>query len=202
MSPSSTAASTSSRPIHLLKDGEKTRSADPEGYDQRNLTVHLSSKQGEPSIIGKPHALDDSTDTPEKRRRTHSSETHVEDLLNTQFSDSTHHPPFDQASDSTTAFARSPRLPHSTTSYLRAANGAPAEGPGLRGADHEVDIMSEGYCPSQDYPLNATGGPNVSYPPNSKRLCIRHQSMADEDKTAKLQKVSSMTRMFAVQSTS
>lgn len=77
----------------------------------------------------------------------------------------------------------------SSSTLLRAAKGAPAEGQGLRGVDAEVKTDPATCGQISDFA--AAGASSGSSNNNvAKKLCIRHQCMADEDKTAKLQKVS------------
>lgn len=86
----------------------------------------------------------------------------------------------------------------SSSSLLRAATGAPAEGQGLRGIDAEVKTEAES-CGGYKFPavdgstLTTLGTAGQS---GAKKLCIRHQSMADEDKTARLQKVSDTPQLM------
>lgn len=156
--------------------------------------------------------MDDGSHSPVgKRARLEEAEprsTSVEELLTKQFSDSTRHKNDAEHNHSpssarrtslkghtTTSSSPGPGTLSSTASYLRAAAGAPAEGPGLRGIDNEVPHTSkDGVSTQTDGPppsLGAEIATTVSaYPPNAKTICIRHQSMADEGKTAKLQKVS------------
>ena len=71
---------------------------------------------------------------------------------------------------------------------MRTTAGVPAEGAGLRGKDVPVDEHVHGQIgvpASQDYQ-----GAASLLPGTQRKLCIRHQQMADEGTTAKMQRVS------------
>lgn len=91
----------------------------------------------------------------------------------------------------------------SPASALRHVSEVPAEGAGLRGSDAHVPAVATDNNETHmadSHPVDGMlasapagwkiGDASSFAPPSAKRLCIRHQRMADEGVTARLQKVS------------
>lgn len=125
----------------------------------------------------------------EKKRKFEEEDDHVEALRTKQFSDSSR--PGIVGSPPRSSISKASALQSSSNLLRAAGTGGPAEGRGLRGIDAEVNTDAD-ECGSFKLPtiksLTTPGEGGAINPPN--KMCIRHQSMADEGKTAKLQKVS------------
>lgn len=130
-----------------------------------------------------------------KKRRL--DEDEVEELRTKQFRDDT----MTDVQDVRPLLSRAGVQAQSSSTLLRAAKGAPAEGQGLRGVDAEVNT-DPAVCGTiaifgaGSGPLTTASGSENAPPTIAKSLCIRHQCMADEDKTARLQKVSCDRRII------
>lgn len=124
-----------------------------------------------------------------KKRKLEEEDDHVEALRTKQFCDSSR--PETVGSPHRSSFSKTSASQSSSSLLRAAATGGPAEGRGLRGVDAEVNTEVD-ECGSFKLPtiksLTTPGEIGSKNPPN--KMCIRHQSMADEGKTAKLQKVS------------
>ncbi|PWN32812.1 WD40 repeat-like protein [Meira miltonrushii] len=125
--------------------------------------------------------------SPKGKKRKLEEDDHVEALRTKQFSDSSR--PESTGSPHRPSFSKTPASQSSSSLLRAAATGGPAEGRGLRGVDAEVNTEAD-ECGSFKLPtiksLTTPGELGSNNTPN--KMCIRHQSMADEGKTAKLQK--------------
>lgn len=130
-----------------------------------------------------------STSPKGKKRKLEEDDHHVEALRTKQFSDSSR--PESVGSPHRISFSKTSASQSSSSLLRAAATGGPAEGRGLRGVDAEVNTEAD-ECGSFKLPtirsLTTPGDFASNNTPN--KMCIRHQSMADEGKTARLQKVS------------
>lgn len=61
---------------------------------------------------------------------------------------------------------------------------------GLRGSDEDADMADKDVAMNGAEDSRATAGATPLVPPATRKLCVRHQRMADEGTTARLQKVS------------